>query len=267
MNEPNNPYQAPEANLVVEQPAGDWSLVEPRRVPVSHGWKWIADAFRLFAKSPGIWIVNLLIFMVLMMVLSVIPFLGWLAVIPVVIMTGGLMAGAYHLDRDISPLKIDHLFVGFRDKLWKLAAVGGLYLLASVVITVAVFIPVGVGIGFMAASDPNMHEGAVMMPMIIAALVMMVLFIPVVMAYWFAPALVMLHDDVDAIRAMKLSLVGCLRNILPLIVYAIIMSVFMVIAMIPLLLGLLVMWPVMMASMYTAYRDIFVAPETHEAEI
>ena len=267
MNESSNPYQVPEANLVSEAPTGDWALIEPRRVPMSHGWKWIADAFRLFARSPGIWIVNLLIFMVLTIVMSVIPFLGWLATIPIVIMTGGLIAGAYQLDRDISPLKIDHLFIGFRDKLWRLAAIGGLYLLATVVITVAVFIPVGVGIGFMAASNPQMNESAVMMPMLIAMAIMFVLFIPVIMAYWFAPALVMLHDDVDAIRAMKLSLIGCLRNILPLILFGIIMALFMVLAMVPVFLGLLVMWPVMIISMYTAYRDIFVAPETSDAEI
>lgn len=267
MSESNNPYQAPEANLVVEAPSGDWALIEPRRVPVSHAWKWIADAFRLFARSPGIWIVNLLIFMVLAMVMSLIPFLGWAASIPIVIMTGGLIAGAYQLDRDISPLKIDHLFVGFRDKLWRLAAVGGLYLLATIVISFAVFIPVFVGIGFMAANEPQMNESAMITPMIIAMLIMFVLFIPVMMAYWFAPALVMLHDDVDAIRAMKLSLIGCLRNILPLIVFGIIMTVFMVIAMIPVFLGLLVMWPVMIISMYTAYRDIFVAQETHQAEV
>ncbi|HDP89598.1 MAG TPA: hypothetical protein ENN42_06530 [Thioalkalivibrio sp.] len=264
MNDISNPYQAPEANLVAETSGGDWTLAEPRRVPVSHGWKWIADAFRLFARSPGIWIVNLLIFWVLAMVASVLPLVGMLATIPIVIMTGGLMRGAYELDRGESGLKIDHLFVGFRDRLGRLAAIGGLYLLATIVIMFAVMIPLFAGIGFIAASTPALDEYAVFTPMIIAVAVMFVLFIPVTMAYWFAPALAMMHEDADAIRAMKLSLVGCLRNILPLIVYGVIMTLLLVLASIPLFLGLLVMGPVMVASMYTGYRDIFVTAADDE---
>jgi len=258
MNETTNPYQAPEANLVTAS-GGDWALVEPRRVPIGHGWKWIADAFRLFGRSPVIWILNGLIFMVITIVLSILPMVGLLATILMAIMTGGLMLGAWTLDREGAGLRVDHLFIGFRDRLGRLAAIGGLYLLATIVITVIVMIPVFVGIGFLAANNGEaMNPASMMLPMILFGLFIFLLSIPVLMAYWFAPSLAMLHDDVDAIRAMKLSLVGCLRNILPLIVYGLIMTLFFVLAAIPFFLGLLVMVPVMLASMYTGYRDIFV---------
>ena len=269
MSETNNPYQAPQTNLEVESPAGagDWQLVEPRRVPIAHGWKWIADGFRLFAKNPGMWILAMLIFWVLMIVISILPFIGMIVSIPMAMMTGGLMRGAYESDRGIGDFKIDHLFVGFRDRVGRLAAVGGLYLLASVVVTMAAMIPLFVIFGVTMAGSANgaMPDETLAFMMVGMVLLVFVLFIPVIMAYWFAPALTMLHDDVDAIRAMKLSLVGCLRNILPLIVYAIIMTILLILFSIPLFLGLLVFWPVSMASMYAAYKDVFVEAQDEAA--
>ena len=50
-----------------------------------------------------------------------------------------------------------------------------------------------------------------------------------------------------------------LRNILPFLVYGIIAFVLLLLASIPLMLGLLVMMPVLIASIYTAYRDIYLS--------
>jgi uncharacterized membrane protein len=44
---------------------------------------------------------------------------------------------------------------------------------------------------------------------------------------------------------------------LPFLLYGIVMIVLAILASIPLGLGLLVLIPVMLASMYTAYRDIY----------
>jgi uncharacterized membrane protein len=50
---------------------------------------------------------------------------------------------------------------------------------------------------------------------------------------------------------------GCLRNFIPFIVYGIVMTVLLIIALIPLGLGMLVWVPLAIASSYTAYRSIF----------
>jgi len=70
--------------------------------------------------------------------------------------------------------------------------------------------------------------------------------------------LVVLHDR-GVIESMVLSFKGCLRNILPFLVYGIIAFVLLLLASIPLMLGLLVMMPVLIASIYTAYRDIYLS--------
>jgi uncharacterized membrane protein len=56
---------------------------------------------------------------------------------------------------------------------------------------------------------------------------------------------------------MKMSFSGCLKNILPFLLYGIIAMVLFILATIPIGLGLLVVVPMLTASIYTGYRDIY----------
>ncbi len=85
---------------------------------------------------------------------------------------------------------------------------------------------------------------------------MLLLMIPLLMAYWFAPALVIMHG-MGAVAAMKASFGACLRNFIPFLIYGIVMMVLVVVAMIPFGLGLLVWIPLSFTSTYAAYRDMF----------
>jgi uncharacterized membrane protein len=76
------------------------------------------------------------------------------------------------------------------------------------------------------------------------------------MAVWFAPALVLFHDK-GAVDAMKESFSGCLRNIVPFLVYGVVLLVLGLIASIPLGLGWLVLGPVLCTSFYASYKDIY----------
>ena len=58
---------------------------------------------------------------------------------------------------------------------------------------------------------------------------------------------------------MKVSFFGCLKNIVPFLLYGVVMMVLCVVAAIPVMLGYLVLGPVIIASIYTGYRDIFTA--------
>jgi uncharacterized membrane protein len=68
--------------------------------------------------------------------------------------------------------------------------------------------------------------------------------------------LIGLHS-LTAVEAMKLSFVACLKNMLPFLVYGLIFTVILVVAIIPFGLGLIVAIPVMMTSLYTSYVDVF----------
>jgi uncharacterized membrane protein len=84
----------------------------------------------------------------------------------------------------------------------------------------------------------------------------MALLLPVSMALWFAPALVVLNDR-GAVEAMKESFAGCLKNIVPFLLYGVVLFVAAIIAAIPFGLGWLVLGPVVAGSLYASYRDIY----------
>ncbi|MGI9229002.1 MAG: BPSS1780 family membrane protein, partial [Gammaproteobacteria bacterium] len=63
-------------------------------------------------------------------------------------------------------------------------------------------------------------------------------------------------------QAITQSFLGCLRNILPFLLYGLAMFAFFLLAVTPLGLGLLVYIPVALAAMYASYRDVFaIAPQ------
>ena len=68
----------------------------------------------------------------------------------------------------------------------------------------------------------------------------------------------MLHE-LAPIAALKASFVACLNNWIPFLIYSVVLLVLCVVAAIPAGLGYLVLLPVLAASVYTAYRDIFCA--------
>ena len=135
---------------------------------------------------------------------------------------------------------------------------GALYLAAMIVVMLVVGLMMGVGFGAMMGNDPQ-AMAAMGITMVLAMLVMFALLLPAVMAIWFAAPLVVFHAH-GAVEAMKGSFMGCLKNIVPFLVYSVVMLVLAIVATIPLGLGWLALGPVFAASVYTSYRDIYLKP-------
>ena len=89
--------------------------------------------------------------------------------------------------------------------------------------------------------------------------------IPLLMAIYFAPPLIVLHD-IEPVAAMKLSFKGCLRNILPFLVFGIIFFILAILASIPLFLGWLGLGPIIFIAVYVAYREIFTTRDARTLE-
>jgi uncharacterized membrane protein len=168
------------------------------------------------------------------------------------------MIGCRALDHG-EELEIGHLFAGFKQNTSNLMVVGVLALVAWMIILIPALVILGAG-GFMA----GMHGGglaafaALGMTFVLVMLLVLALAIPIYMALWFAPALVV-FDNLTAVEAMKTSFAACLKNIVPFLLYSVILMLLAVVASIPFGLGFLILLPVMIASIYTAYRDIFLA--------
>jgi uncharacterized membrane protein len=126
---------------------------------------------------------------------------------------------------------------------------------------VAIFLVVGVVVGgsmlpLLWGKSASTNVAQIGLGLLLGTLVFLALIVPVLMATWFAPALV-LFDRLAAIDAMKLSFGGCLRNLVPFLLYGVIGCGLLIVAAIPLGLGLLILSPVLIASVYTSYCDIF----------
>ena len=80
--------------------------------------------------------------------------------------------------------------------------------------------------------------------------------VPVAMLLWFAPALVALNG-IAPVEALKASWRGSLKNIVPFLIYGVVLFILAIVASLPFMLGWLTLGPVMAASIYTSYRDIY----------
>lgn len=240
----------------------------PRRaaaVASGNGTAWWREGWRLFAASPGIWIAITVLYVIIMVMLSFVPVLGSLATTLLApVFAGGVLSGCRAQDRG-GELRIEHLFAGFTDRLGPLMIVGLLYLIGTLAIVVVVgtllFAAVGMtGIGTLLTGDPLQAGVASLAALgigaLFAVLLGLLLGIPLMMAFWFAPALVALRND-EPVAAAKASFDACLRNMLPMLVYSLLGLAFAIVASIPLGLGWLVLAPVFAASIYASYKDIF----------
>ena len=255
-----NPYAAPKAAVADETVSVNADFVPGGQArPIGHGWTWITQGWELFKRQPGMWIGIVLLLFVIMVAAAFIPFIGGLAMSlfgPV--FAAGIVSGCKALESG-GELEIGHLFAGFRSHTGTLVGVGALYLAGSLVVMLAVGVTMGVGMAtMMGQADPQSME-AMGMTVVLAMLIMMALLLPLIMAIWFAAPLVVFHDH-GAIEAMKASFAGCLKNILPFLWYSVLFMLLAIVATLPLGLGWLVLGPVLGASLYTAYRDIYLRP-------
>ena len=119
----------------------------------------------------------------------------------------------------------------------------------------------GVGMSAMMGQGDPQQVAAMGLTMVLAMLIVFALLLPVIMAIWFAAPLVVFHEH-GAWEAMKGSFAGCLKNILPFLWYSVVL---MLLARASprcrSMLGWLALGPVLAASLYTAYRDIYLKPQ------
>ncbi len=250
-----NPYSPPGAVVEDEHPTVGEDVLIPNGEsrPLDHGWKWISSGWSLFKAQPGMWILNIVIAYAAIFLLSMIPLVNFVMSIVWPIIGAGYFAMADAARRG-EHFGVGHLLAGFQKRAGPLALVGAIYL-AVVLVSVAIFAIFGGSVWFAIAS------GTVKPEMLTGLGLMMLLYVLVVssigMLIAFAPALVFFHD-VPPVAAMKMSVAGCLKNMMSGTVYAILLGLIVLLSAIPLGLGLLVTIPLMTASFYSAYRDIFV---------
>ena len=256
-----NPYAAPRTRVDDVQASlaeGDF-IAEGRGVPAGHGWRWIADAWTFMGDQRWTFIGVILLYWLLVIAVSFVPGLGGLAVAlfsPVI--SGGIMLGCEAVRRG-ERLEVGHLFAGFQRHFGKLVAVGAISLGLGVLVAIVMVAILGVSFAgvFLGGAEPSPEQIAGMgMTILLAVLIALAISIPVYMLVYFAAPLIVLADA-DVGTALKSSFSACLKNIVPFLVWGLMALLLGILAMIPILLGWLLLGPVLLVSVYTSYRDIF----------
>ncbi|HEV3019985.1 MAG TPA: BPSS1780 family membrane protein [Burkholderiaceae bacterium] len=245
----------------MQEPSPQVSMPSFRRVDSGHGVQWWSSSWQLLFNRGAalIWIVMCFVAAVIYVLLHLVPLLGWIAAhIALFMFTGGLMLAARKTDQGAPPAFGD-LFAGFGPPL-------GSLVIAATLLTIVVLVVVGglavagAGAAFGAAYGGMTGNigllaglGATSVLLLLAVLVLLV---PVGMAAWLAPAMIVLRQQ-PPVEALRESLAACWANAGALAVYGLLWIAFAILVTIAGLLGWLVLMPLMALSAYAAYRDLF----------
>jgi len=246
-------------------------------VPAKQGVQWVKLGMRTFFRQPLALSGLFFLFMAVMSILSIVPVLGnvlALALLPGA--TLGLMAATKEAGNGKfpTPLVLISAFRAGRQQLRAMLVLGGLYALG--------FLSV---LGVSALVDGGQFAklyliGGALTPELVqdgsfqtATLVAMVLYMPLSLLFWHAPALVHWHG-ISPLKSLFFSFIACLRNFGALTVYGMVwlgafMFMGMVVATIAALAGsaelvtatlfpgALLMAAMFFTSIYFTFRDSF----------
>jgi len=255
-----DPYAAPKTHVADVPEVRSDGKFDPRGFsrPAGHGWDWIKSARQLTKQQTWTWMGIFVLFGIIGGGLGAIDTLGTLAVYFVMpLLFGGVMIGCdtAHKGQAVS---VGHLFAGFSSHPGKLIGIGFATLLVYVVVLLIISLIFGpdVALALSGIEKPDTSDPAFVIRLALAGLVMLAFTMPFYMAIWFSYALVVINEF-GAVRALKTSFFACLKNIVPFLIYGVMAFLLSIAATIPLGLGWLILGPVLFASLYTGYRDIF----------
>jgi hypothetical protein len=248
-------------------------------VPASNGWLWLKRGFGFFGRAPLAWILVAVSYWMLVSVVGILPYVGLVAVmVATPAFAVSFMAMCRELERG-RPLELRLLFAGFRRNLGALAVLGGIYLAAILGILLASqLFDGGLLMRWMLAGKAVPRDEAAADALAAAAIAAFMLFVPVIMAFWFAPVLAAWHG-MPAAKALFFSFFASLRNWRAFLVYGVAVAVvaglapgvaFSLLAVaargsqaagsimsILALVVVVILLPTLYASFYASYRDVF----------
>jgi len=241
-----------------------------RRLPARHGFLWLVASFRLFRANPPLLSALTLTYLFLAFLAIALPPVGPFLVslaspAMVVIVANGCRA--IERGRGIGLIAMTH---GLKSHRVALVRLGGLLLLSSILI---LFISTAIEGGQFSLVGPartiSEEEAVGFMARY------MLIALPVVAAFWFAPLLTG-WDGVPPAKSLFFSLVACWRNWRAFVVYtiAIILAAILLPGLLLILAAtlskalhdvlsvalMMVLVPIIMAGVYVSYQDVFHGP-------
>jgi hypothetical protein len=244
----------------------------------SHGVSWLRQAFAMLWAHRVRWLLLLLTYYLVLLSIRALPYAG-LFVVPLLkpVFAVGFLAAAWSQERGEVPA-IRQLFAGFRANLRALLLLGIVFVVGMTCAIAATWLIDGGKLleamsGKVIVDEALLANADVQTAMLFGAL----LALPILLALWFAPALVV-FQDCDAPRALATSLRAAVANWRPIAMYALLLFLYigvlptfvlaLIAAMVPeeaaytvaaivLLPYLALIIATVHVSDYVSYRDIF----------
>ena len=186
-------------------------LTEPRILESRVGARWLSEGFRLFHQQPLGWTLILFIYWAAMLMAAFIPIFG--LVLPL-LLTPGLSMGFIEISQAIDqrqPPRPPLLIAAFRSaKAKAVLSLGAWYVLEiTVIMLVSTLIDDGALVEWITLGQmPKAEQIAAVQT---SGIVAFVLYLPVMMAFWFAPQLVV-WSGFTPVKALFFSFFAVWRN-------------------------------------------------------
>lgn len=249
--------------------------MQARTLPARHGVIWLLAGFALFRRNPPLLTAISLSYLLLVLVINLVPLIGpFLLPVLLPLLTAMLGNACFAIEqgRRLDWAQLVRHLDERRDAMLRL---GGLHLAGSIALVLA-----GSLLGLELRLGAELEQAQV--EEILQKLLMMTaLASPLLMAFWFAPLLAA-WNNIPATKAVFFSFVASWRNWRAFAAYGVAIAVVMLMGpalllVLAALIGkplvsivaiavqmflLFVLAPVLVASVYLSYRDVFHAPRT-----
>lgn len=252
-------------------------------VSFARGARWVAEGWRLFRVSPGIWLALVFAYWMIMTAVSVIPVVGLAAAtILIPAFSVGFMAMSRGCDRR-GKLEIGLLFEGFRSRPVVQLALGCIYLvLIAALIGTTTIADGGSLAGWMLTGRRPEDEMLQSDEFVTALAAAAGLYLPIMMLFWFAPVLGAWHA-MGPVQALFYSFFASLLNWRAFLGFGLVATLVTVVIPFLILGGLLLasggklkvnamtlvfpllifLLPTLFASFYASYKDVFSADDAN----
>jgi hypothetical protein len=248
--------------------------MQARRLPARHGFLWLIASFRLFRANPPLLTALTMAYLFLIVAVNLLPLVGPFLVplaLPALIVV--LANGCRAVERGGGVGSVALTF-GLQQHRIPLVRLGGLHLLGSVVILAASMLVEG---GNAALATPGNAVGEEEMLATMARL--MIVALPVITAFWFAPLLTV-WDDVAPLKSVFFSFVASWRNWRAFLMFGVSVAVIAIalpgllliaastigailvniLSVVLKMVLIFVVAPTLMVSVYISYQDVFHGP-------
>jgi hypothetical protein len=247
-----------------------------RTLPARHGLLWLLAGFQLFRRNPPLLTALTFTYLLLVVIINLLPLVGpFLLPLALPALTVMLGNGCASIEQK-RPMTLAVLTASLHERREAMWHLGGLHLVGSTVLVL-----LSVALGMELTIDPSMDE-AKAAELLQKLAIVLAMASPLLMAFWFSPLLTA-WNGVPALKSVFFSFVASWRNwrafaaygaavavvgllapaLLLVIASTISGTLVNIFALALRLLLIFVLAPVLIASVYLSYRDVFApAPRT-----